>query len=63
MSFEGANWPGEIHIYTGTLTDPSGFGPREHVHVVEKLPWFDTADTLPRKMRSGSSHVSTDTPG
>ena len=54
MSFEGAKWPGEIHIYLGTLSDPSAFVPTSHVHVAEKLPWFDVADNLPRHPDSGS---------
>jgi hypothetical protein len=52
MSFEGAKWPGEIHIYIGTLSDPAAFVPTGHVHVAEKLPWFEIADTLPRHLAS-----------
>ncbi len=53
MSFEGVNSPGEIHIYAGTLSDPTAFSPTEHVYVAEQLPWFDVADDLPRHERSG----------
>ncbi len=55
LSFEGVKWPGEIHIYTGTLTDPAAFAPKEHVHVSEKLPWFEVADQLPRHQHGGPS--------
>lgn len=55
MSFEGERWPDEIHLYAGTLSDPAEFAPREHVHVAEKLPWFEVSDTLPRHPGSGPS--------
>lgn len=55
MSFEGEKWPGEIHLYTGTLSDPAAFAPTEHVRVAEKLPWFEVADQLPRHPYGGWS--------
>ncbi len=55
MSFAGSRFPGEIHLYIGTLTDPAVFIPTSHVHVTERLPWFDVRDALPRHDHSGSS--------
>ena len=52
MSFEGTKWPGEVHLYVGTLSDPSAFVPTAHVHEAERVPWFDVADKLPRHARS-----------
>ncbi len=57
MSFEGNNWPGEIHIYVGTLNDPAAFVPTGHVHTAEQLPWFEIDDTLPRHERSDASTI------
>ena len=53
MSYEGKKWPGEVHIYIGTLSDPAAFLPTAHVNVAERLPWFDVRDALPRHSRSG----------
>ena len=53
MSFEGAKWPGEVHLYIGTLGDPAQFVPTGHVHVAERVPWFEVADQLPRHQRQG----------
>jgi hypothetical protein len=36
----------EIHI--GTSDDPSRLPPQLHVHHAERIPWFETADSLPR---------------
>ncbi len=55
MSFEGTKWPGEVHLYVGTLSDPAAFVPTGHVHVAERVPWFEIDDTLPRHLGSGSS--------
>jgi hypothetical protein len=55
MSFEGAKWPGEIHIYVGTLSDPAAFVPTAHFHTSEQLPWFHIADGLPRNLGHGDS--------
>lgn len=58
MSFEGAKWPGEIHVYVGTLSDPAAFVPTGHVHVAERLPWFEIDDALPRHPGGGASSVA-----
>ena len=55
MSYESESFPGEIHFYTGTLSDPAAVAPTSHVHVAEKLPWFDVRDDLPRHDGSGEA--------
>lgn len=48
MSYQADKFPDEIHLYIGTLNDPGRFVPEFHVFHAERIPWFDTADTLPR---------------
>ncbi|MEQ9643033.1 MAG: GFA family protein [Alphaproteobacteria bacterium] len=54
IAYESEAFPGELHFYAATLNDPSGYAPTFHVHAGERLPWFDTADELPR-FRLGTS--------
>lgn len=46
-------FPGEIHLYLGTLDDPDSVRATSHVHVGEQLHWFEVADDLPRYAASG----------
>ncbi len=39
---------GEIHLLIGTFDAPGAIAPQFHVYFQERLPWFDTADGLPR---------------
>lgn len=55
MSFESSKFPGEVHLYIGTLDDPSAFMPTAHVHVAEKLPWLELNDGLPQHQGSGGT--------
>jgi hypothetical protein len=41
-------WPGEVHLYLGTLENPKDFKPNEHVHAAEQVAWFEIDDGLPR---------------
>jgi hypothetical protein len=41
-------WPGEVHLYIGTLEQPEKFVPTGHVHTSEQLPWLEIHDELPR---------------
>ena len=50
-----ASWPGEVHLYLGTLEHPEKFGPTDHVHVNEQVPWFEVEDELPRFEKSSDS--------
>ena len=53
MAFESERWPGEIHLYAASLEDPEAYRPQGHVHVAERLSWFDVRDDLPRHKQSG----------
>jgi hypothetical protein len=48
LAYEGARWPGEIHLHGGTLDDPGAIRPQAHVYVGQKAPWVELADGLPR---------------
>ena len=50
-----ASWPGEVHLYLGTLEHPEKFVPTGHVHINEQVPWFEVEDKLPRFEKSGES--------
>jgi len=41
----------QVDLYVGTLDDPAAAAPTFHVYADEQLPWFETADTLPRYAR------------
>lgn len=47
------HFPGEVHIYLGTLVDPGSVTPSFHVHTAEQVPWFEVLDDLPRFHGSG----------
>lgn len=46
-------FPGETHLYLGTLDDPGAFVAASHVHTGEQLHWFEVMDELPRFEASG----------
>lgn len=48
LSFEGARWPGEIHVYATSLENPETYVPELHCYYDERLPWLHTVDDLPR---------------
>jgi hypothetical protein len=48
MAYAGPRWPGEVHLFHGTLSDQSLWPPTAHCYVVEQLPWFEVNDHLPR---------------
>lgn len=52
MAFQADHYPGEIHLYAATLSDPAAFTPAFHVHHDSHLPWLHMADALPRYPRS-----------
>lgn len=55
VCFEGQKWPGEIHLYIGTLSEPAAFAPTAHVNTVEQLPWFHVNDALKHYAGMGKS--------
>lgn len=46
-------FPGEVHLYIGTLDNPSALQPTFHVHTAEQLAWLEVLDDLPRYATSG----------
>ncbi len=48
MAYASDKWPGEVHLFHGTLEDPHQWPPTGHAHVAEQLSWFDAHDHLPR---------------
>jgi len=53
MAYASERWPGEVHLFHGTLEDPQQWPPTGHAHVAEQLSWFDTHDHLPRYDKLG----------
>jgi hypothetical protein len=53
IAYVGERWPGEVHLYAGSLDNPTQIEPRGHVHVAEQLPWADIHDDLPRFETTG----------
>jgi len=37
-----------IDVNLGCMDDPSEFPPQYHIHVANRISWFDTLDELPR---------------
>jgi len=48
MAFAASRYPGEIHLYAATLSEPEKFTPKFHVHYDEHLPWLALHDDLPK---------------
>lgn len=60
LAYESERFPGELHLFLGTLDDPDRFRPQFHVHCAERIPWFEVRDALPRYP---GSTVDTDSGG
>jgi hypothetical protein len=43
LTYEGARWPGEVHVLIGTLDRPEDFVPTRDAFAEEKLPWLHLA--------------------
>lgn len=48
LTFRDPGLPGVFEVTTCTLDDPGMFPPTDHNWTRDRLPWFETADTLPR---------------
>ncbi|MGH6913970.1 MAG: GFA family protein [Geminicoccales bacterium] len=51
LTYESEEHAGEIHVLAVALSDQSNVKPSAHIAVKEQLPWFETADELPRYAR------------
>lgn len=52
LLFWGRDEPDVVDVNLATLDDPAAFRPGHHIWVESRIPWFDTADALPRHARS-----------
>ena len=48
LSFFDPAIPGEFEVTTCSLDHPEDFPPQDHNWSLDRLPWFETADPLPR---------------
>jgi hypothetical protein len=39
LTYEGARWPGEVHVLIGTMDRPQDFVPERDAFSEERLPW------------------------
>jgi hypothetical protein len=44
LTYEGARWPGEIHVLVGSLDRPEDFPPTKNSFAKERLPWLHLAE-------------------
>ena len=51
LTYENADWPGEIHLLVGSAVDPAAphLAPERHVLENERISWVQFEDGLPRK--------------
>jgi len=40
LTYEGARWPGEVHVLVGSLDRPEAFPPTGNAFAEERLPWL-----------------------
>ena len=48
LAYRSSRFPGETHLYAGTLDHPETYRPSAHVHFAEAQSWADIHDGLPR---------------
>jgi hypothetical protein len=46
--FRGRPDPKTLSVNVASFDDPALFPPTHHIFVRRRIPWFDTADSLPR---------------
>jgi hypothetical protein len=44
LTYEGARWPGEVHVLVGSLDRPEDFPPTQNAFAEERLPWLHLAE-------------------
>jgi hypothetical protein len=49
MFFRSERWAGELHIARALFIDALDRAPQAHVFYETHVPWFDVADSLPKK--------------
>jgi hypothetical protein len=46
LTYEANHFPDYIQVHIGRLDDPNSVKPQAHVHLAEKVGWFDVDDHL-----------------
>ncbi|TWI66563.1 hypothetical protein IP91_02382 [Pseudoduganella lurida] len=52
LTFEDAQFAGELDITTASLDDPERIPPHDHTYTHSRLAWLQLADSLPRYLRT-----------
>jgi hypothetical protein len=47
LAYEGARWPGEVHVLVGSMDRPQDFAPEGDAFVEERLPWLGRGADAP----------------
>ena len=55
FTYDGDRFPNYIQLYLGTFDEPDQLHPQAHVHMSEKVAWYDVADELPRFQGSAAA--------
>lgn len=58
LTYDGDRFPNYIQLYLGTFDEPDELLPQAHVHMAEKVSWYEVSDELPRF--SGSAAADSD---
>jgi hypothetical protein len=51
LTYEHDRSPDEIDLYLGAFDEPGAFPAGKHIHVGERVAWFDTVDQTPRHLK------------
>ena len=51
LAYEHDRSPDEIDLYLGAFDEPGAFPAGKHIHVGERVAWFDTVDQTPRHLK------------
>jgi hypothetical protein len=53
LAFRSARTPTTLDVTIASLVDPAAVAPEYHIWRQSRIPWFETADTLPRHADAG----------
>ncbi len=57
LTYDAGRWPGEMHVHVSALERPADYPPRLHAYAVERIPWLEIHDDLPRYESVGGRGV------
>jgi hypothetical protein len=58
LVFTSTKFPAEVSVNIASFDDPNAFPPRKHIFVESRIPWFHTADDLPRHQGYGENGLA-----